>query len=136
VRFLFGASPRNIGNGFAFTLGYNVLKSGLVWPVQKNVQDYVKSQNIEGTVVSSCSPPIDALSGVKGGKRPLGVTVLRPSSSPSILLMSLISIGIKGTIISGAVGNVIPGILMNPFNVIKGNHFPALRFRRLALTPF
>jgi len=73
VRFLFGQSTKAMFQGFTFSFLYSIGKSGLVWPIQKNIHEYIE----------------------------------RTYQGPTAHLFS------------GAVGNVIPGIIFNPCNVIK-----------------
>eukprot|EP01128_Nolandella_sp_AFSM9_P007045 TRINITY_DN375_c4_g1_i1.p1 TRINITY_DN375_c4_g1~~TRINITY_DN375_c4_g1_i1.p1 ORF type:complete len:286 (-),score=33.28 TRINITY_DN375_c4_g1_i1:90-947(-) len=74
VRFLFGSKMHNLANGFAFSFVYSILKSGLVWPVQRQVKGMVDQLNLSEW---------------------------------------------SSLVASGAIGNVLPGIMMNPFNVMK-----------------
>jgi len=74
VRILFGTSMKNITNGLGFTSVFSIVKQGLVWPLQKTLQNYADERRF---------------------------------------------VGFGGILISGAIGNVIPGIICNPANVIK-----------------
>lgn len=49
----------------------------------------------------------------------MSLASLRPSR-PLLVESLLFLVGWKGIVVSGALGNVIPGIVLNPFNVIKG----------------
>jgi hypothetical protein len=77
VRILFGVpKTKNLMNGIIFTFLFSVFKQGLVWPIQKDFQEYVKlSGQFENEFL--------------------------------------------GIIVSGTIGNLIPSILFNPFNIIK-----------------
>lgn len=77
VRLLFHkAATLNMSRGIGFAFGVSVCKSGLVWPLQKSIQEYVEKK-----------------SGIQS------------------------ELGLK--FISGMFGNVLPGILFNPANVVK-----------------
>jgi len=78
VRLLFGASTKNLFNGVGFTFTYSMFKSGLVWPLQKDFQQFINSKKIFGEGVSTTSIAL-----------------------------------------TGAVGNLIPGMIFNPCNIIK-----------------
>jgi len=74
IRLLFGtALQRNFFNGFLFTFPYTILKSGLVWPFQRNIKQL-------------CEERVS---------------------------------GFGGTLLSGTIGNALPGVLLNPLNIIK-----------------
>jgi len=73
VRYLFGSNTKNLSNGMAFAFLYSIGKSGLVWPLQKDMHEKIE-RHFPGKV---------------------------------------------GTILSGAFGNVVPGVIFNPCNVIK-----------------
>jgi len=77
VRLLFKQSAiTNLGSGFTFAFLVSIGKAGLVWPLQKTIQDSIRNNS--------------------GLQNELAIKFL-----------------------SGACGNVIPGILFNPANVVK-----------------
>jgi len=77
VRLLFQKSMiTNLGSGFVFSFVVSIGKAGLVWPLQKSIQEFIQ----------------------------------RESGLHNELTIKLLS---------GACGNVIPGIIFNPANVIK-----------------
>lgn len=49
IRLLFGVAVHNFFNGFGFTFSFTILKSGLVWPVQRNIKEALESQLGGGT---------------------------------------------------------------------------------------
>eukprot|EP01119_Soliformovum_irregulare_P020610 TRINITY_DN6705_c0_g1_i2.p1 TRINITY_DN6705_c0_g1~~TRINITY_DN6705_c0_g1_i2.p1 ORF type:complete len:106 (-),score=8.84 TRINITY_DN6705_c0_g1_i2:24-341(-) len=55
VRMIFHSSTSNITNGFAFSFLYSIGKNGLVWPIQKTLQDSVKEKYGESTLQSTVS---------------------------------------------------------------------------------
>jgi len=75
IRMIFHTSTANMFNGFTFSFLYSIGKNGLVWPIQRTLQDNAKERFGEN--------------------------------------------GVASTIVTGAIGNVIPGFIFNPCNVIK-----------------
>jgi len=74
TRLLFGGQLHgNFFNGFLFTFPYTILKTGLVWPLQRNIKQL-------------CEERVS---------------------------------GFGGTLLSGTIGNALPGVLLNPLNIIK-----------------
>lgn len=77
-------------NGIIFTFLFSVFKQGLVWPIQKDFQVFYNFFYIIFIIIQEY-----------------------------VKLSGQFENEFLGIIVSGTIGNLIPSILFNPFNIIK-----------------